>query len=58
VVTPVKPMGTVPRPSGLPRRPTSDMGTKTFRPPPQAPRPPAPKRGNGDGNSTTPREPQ
>jgi exosortase len=55
-VPPVKPMGTVPRPTGLPRKPVSDTGVKTFRPPPQAPRPPLPKRGNGD--STPPREPK
>ncbi len=55
-VPPVKPMGTVPRPTGLPRKPASDTGVKTFRPPPQAPRPPLPKRGNGDSNP--PREPK
>jgi exosortase len=56
LVSPVKPMGTVPRPTGLPRRPISDGGIKTFRPPPQAPRPIPPKRGNGNGDSSTPRE--
>jgi hypothetical protein len=55
-VPPAKPMGTVPRPTGLPRRPASDTGVKTFRPPPQPPRPPLPKKGNGD--STPPREPK
>jgi exosortase len=51
---PAKPMGTVPRPTGLPRKPTSDTGAKTFRPPPQPPRPALPKK--GDGDSTPPRE--
>jgi exosortase/archaeosortase family protein len=57
VVTPVKPMASVPRPTGLPRRPINDRGIKTFRPPPQAPRPlSSPKRGSGNGDSNTPRE--
>jgi exosortase len=57
VVSPRKPMGSVPRPTVLPRMPMNDLGAKTFRPPPQAPRP-APKRPNGKGDSTPPKEPQ
>ena len=59
VVSPAKPMASVPRPTGLPRRPIGDRGIRTFRPPPQPARPtPAPKRGNHNGDSNTPRETQ
>ncbi|HEX4053348.1 MAG TPA: exosortase/archaeosortase family protein [Tepidisphaeraceae bacterium] len=59
----VRPVPPAAKPAAVPRRPLTGGGAKSFVPPPQtarpAPRPPAyPKRGSGNGDSNSPREPQ